>query len=139
MHSTMHQHHEQLTKQSCPHQKFKIYTFRYQCGSANCASGNMLRRSSRRILLIGFGPVRIRGAVAGQPHTSWLSSEVLFESYGHDGPGLYLGDGQTEACLKNMGVTGLKTPWAIPKRKPEYRSAPPMYGPTPDLTLDRRH
>ena len=31
----------------------------------------------------------------------------LSEGYGHDGPGVCLGDGQTEAYLKDMGMTGL--------------------------------
>ena len=31
----------------------------------------------------------------------------LSEGYGHDGPVVCLGDGQTEAYLKDMGMTGL--------------------------------
>ena len=31
----------------------------------------------------------------------------LSEGYGHDGPGVCLGDGQTEACMKDMDMTGL--------------------------------
>ena len=46
----------------------------------------------------------------------------LFEGYGHDGPGVCLGDGQTEAYLKDMGMTGLASAWAMARRRPkEYR------------------
>ena len=38
------------------------------------------------------------------------SGGVLSEGYGHDGPGVCLGDGQTEAYLKDMGMTSLE-PW----------------------------
>ena len=31
----------------------------------------------------------------------------LSEGYGHDGPGVCLGDGQAEAYLKDMAITGL--------------------------------
>ena len=31
----------------------------------------------------------------------------LSEGYGHDGPGVCLGDGQTDSHLKDMGMTGL--------------------------------
>ena len=32
----------------------------------------------------------------------------LTEGYGHDGPGVCLGDGQTEACLRETGMTVMK-------------------------------
>ena len=35
------------------------------------------------------------------------SGGVLSEGYGHDGPGVCLGDGQTEAYLEDAGMTGL--------------------------------
>ena len=35
---------------------------------------------------------------------------VLFEGYGHDGPGVRLGDGQTEAYLRDTDMTGLVPP-----------------------------
>ena len=38
--------------------------------------------------------------------------------YGHDGPGVCLGDGQTEAYLKDMGMTGLASAWAMARRRP---------------------
>ena len=47
---------------------------------------------------------------------------VLSKGYGHDGPGVCLGDGQTEAYLKDMGMTGLASAWVMARRRPkEYR------------------
>ena len=47
----------------------------------------------------------------------WLS-----EGYGHVGPGVCLGDDQTEAYLKDMGMAGLASVWAMARRRPkEYR------------------
>ena len=46
------------------------------------------------------------------------SGGVLSERYGHDGPGVCLGDGQMEAYLKDMGMTGLTSVWAIARRSP---------------------
>ena len=44
------------------------------------------------------------------------------EGYGHDRPGVCLGDGQTESYLKNTGITGLASAWAMARRRPkEYR------------------
>ena len=50
----------------------------------------------------------------GLDHAKWASTGftvasggVLFEGYGHGGLGVCLGDGQTEAYLKNIGMTGL--------------------------------
>ena len=37
----------------------------------------------------------------------------LSEEYGHDGPGFCLGDGQTEAYLKDMDMTGLASARAM--------------------------
>ena len=46
----------------------------------------------------------------------------LSEGYGHDGPGVCLGDGQTEAYLKDMGLTGLASAWVMVRRRTkEYR------------------
>ena len=46
----------------------------------------------------------------------------LSEGYGHDGPGVCLDDGQTEAYLKDMGMTGLASAWTMARRRPrEYR------------------
>ena len=42
------------------------------------------------------------------------SGEGLSVGYGHDGPGVCLGDGQTEAYLKDMDMTGL-----VPGRWPD--------------------
>ena len=50
------------------------------------------------------------------------SGGVLSEGYGHDGPGVCLGDGQTEAYLKDMGMMGLASAWAMASRRTkEYR------------------
>ena len=38
------------------------------------------------------------------------SGGVLSEEYGHDGPGVCLGDGQTEAYLKDIGMTAWRLP-----------------------------
>ena len=35
------------------------------------------------------------------------------EGYGHEGSGVCLGDGQAEAYLKDMGMTGLASAWAM--------------------------
>ena len=44
------------------------------------------------------------------------------EGYGHDGPGICLGDGQTEAYLRDMGVAGLESAWTMARRRTkEYR------------------
>ena len=37
--------------------------------------------------------------------------------YGHDGPGVCLGDGQMEVYLKDMGMTGLASARAMAKRR----------------------
>ena len=42
----------------------------------------------------------------------------LSEGYGHDGPGVCLDDGQTEAYLKDAGMTGLASAWAMSERVP---------------------
>ena len=44
--------------------------------------------------------------------SSDLYSETISEGYGHDGHG-FLGDGQTEAYLKDMGMTGMASAWAM--------------------------
>ena len=50
------------------------------------------------------------------------SGGVLSEGYGHSGPGVCLGDGQTEAYLKDIGMTGLASAWAMARRRTkEYR------------------
>ena len=46
------------------------------------------------------------------------SGGVLSEGYGHGGPGICLGDGQREAYLKNMGMTGLTSVWAMARGRP---------------------
>ena len=50
------------------------------------------------------------------------SGGVLSEGYGLDGPGVCLGDGQTEAYLRDTGMAGLAPAWAMARRRPkEYR------------------
>ena len=60
----------------------------------------------------------------------------------HDGHGVCLGDGQTEAYLKNTGMIGLASAWAMARRRTkEYRHrwtrrrAAPAYAPIPDILL----
>ena len=85
---------------------------------------------------------------------------VLSEGYEHGVPGVCLGDGQTEANLKDMGMLGLASAWATAWGKPIWRiwawrltgrwpdggwrktvtrwkrqCASPAYAPIPDLTL----
>ena len=65
------------------------------------------------------------------------SGGVLPQGYGHGGPGVCLGDGQTEAYLKDTGMTGLASVWAMARgRTKEYRrkvDAATAYVPIPDL------
>ena len=50
------------------------------------------------------------------------SGAVLSEGYGHGGPGVCLGDSQTEFHLKDMGMAGLASVWAMARRRTkEYR------------------
>ena len=42
----------------------------------------------------------------------------LSERYAHDGPGVCLGDCQTESCLKEMDMTGMASTWAMARRRP---------------------
>ena len=42
----------------------------------------------------------------------------LYEEYGHDRPGVCLGEGQTEAYLKDMSMTGLASVWVMARRRP---------------------
>ena len=46
------------------------------------------------------------------------SGGVLPEGYGHDGPGVCLGDGQTEVYLKNKGMTDLAFICVMVKQRP---------------------
>ena len=40
------------------------------------------------------------------------------EGHGHDGPGVCLGDSQTEAYRQDMNMTGLASAWAMARRRP---------------------
>ena len=41
------------------------------------------------------------------------SGGVLSDGYGHDGPVVCLGDGQREAYLRDVGMAGLASAWAM--------------------------
>ena len=45
------------------------------------------------------------------------SGGSLTEGYGHDGLGVCLGGGQKEAYLKDMGLAGLASVWAMTRRR----------------------
>ena len=69
------------------------------------------------------------------------SGGVLSEGYGHDRPGVWLGDGQTEDYQKDMGMAGLVSVWAMARRRmKEYRrkvdagTRCSAYAPTLDLS-----
>ena len=47
-----------------------------------------------------------------------VSGGVPSERYGHDGPGVCLGDGQTVAYLKDTAMTGLASAWAMARLWP---------------------
>ena len=74
--------------------------------------------SLRRIPPIGFFPVEIRGAgpCRGAPTRFVVASGgVLSEGYGHGGPGVCQGDGQTEAEeVPSQGGRGDVTSSAAP-------------------------
>ena len=44
---------------------------------------------------------------------------VLSEGYGHDGPDICLGGSQTMAYLKDTGMAGLASGWAMDRRGPK--------------------
>ena len=72
---------------------------------------------------IRFFLAEIRGAVScrgGDYAIGFMvaSGGGLSEGYGHDGPGVRLGDGQTEAYTKDMGMTGLVSAWAMARCSP---------------------
>ena len=46
------------------------------------------------------------------------SGGVLSEGYGHVGLGVCLGDSQTESYLKDKGMMGLASAWAMARRRP---------------------
>ena len=76
----------------------------------------MWRDSLQRIPPIGFSLVEIRGT----DHAEGASTRFMVASdgHGHDGPGVCLGDGQTEAYLKDTGMTGLASAWAMARERP---------------------
>ena len=81
----------------------------------------MWHDSLRKIPPIGFFLVDIRGAGPCREgaHTFMVASGGgLSEGYGHGGPAVCLGDRQTEAYLKDTGMTGLASAWAMARRRP---------------------
>ena len=65
------------------------------------------------------------------------SGGVLSEGYG---PGVCVGDGQTEISLKDTGMAGLASVWAIARPRPEEYcreadGAALAYAPIPDSDL----
>ena len=88
---------------------------------SNYASMGMWRNALRRIPPIGFFLVEIRGAGPCRGVSTGFmvaSGGGLSGGYGHDGPGVCLGDGQTKAYLKDMGMTGLASALAMVRRRP---------------------
>ena len=57
---------------------------------------------------------------AEEASTGFMVASVggLSEGHRHGGPGVCLGDGQKEAYLKDMGMTGLASAWAMARRRP---------------------
>ena len=49
----------------------------------------------------------------------FVSGGALSEGYRHDGSGICLGDGQTEGYLKDTGMAGLASAWAMATRMPK--------------------
>ena len=77
------------------------------------------------LYVIAIGHSRSEGLDYGEGASTGFvvaSGGGLSEEYGHDGPGVCLGDGQREGYLKDAGMTGLASAWAMAKRRTkEYR------------------
>ena len=71
----------------------------WACGATPCR-----RFRPSNFLSVSKGLDHAKGASTG---FMVASGGGLSEGYGHDGPGVCLGDGQTEAYLKDMGMAGL--------------------------------
>ena len=54
----------------------------------------------------------------GRPMLRVASGGGLSGGCGHGGPGVCLGDGQTESYLEDMGMTGLASAWVMARRRP---------------------
>ena len=50
--------------------------------------------------------------------SSPINESLLSEGYGHGGPGVCPSDGQTEAYLRDTGMTGLASAWVMARRRP---------------------
>ena len=101
------------------------FEWRFFFGSANYASTVMWCVFLQRMPPIGSCLVKIRGLNHAEVILRMLHGCVsggLSQGYVHDGPGVCLVDGQTEAYLKDMCMTGLASAWAMSSRGPkEYR------------------
>ena len=59
------------------------------------------------------------GPCGGPPACFVVASDaVLSEGHRHDGPGVCMGDAQTKAYLRDMGMTGLASAWVMARRRP---------------------
>ena len=71
---------------------------------------------------VASGGAYLKGMGLSDLASAWTMARGLSEGYEHDGPGVCLGDGQTEAYLKDMDMTGLASAWAMARRRSkEYR------------------
>ena len=65
--------------------------------------------------------ILLRWVLTGLASAWTMADGSLSEGYGHDGPDVCLGDGQTKAYLKDMDMMGLASAWAMARRKPIWR------------------
>ena len=97
----------------------------YRTATSYYASMGMWCDSLRRIPPVGFFFLEIEWLdhAEGAPTRFMVASGGnLSEGCGYFGPGVCLGDDQTETYLKDMGMTGLASVWAMARRRPkEYR------------------
>ena len=69
--------------------------------------------------MIASGGVLSEGCGHGGPGVCMGDGQTeASEGYGHGGLGACLVDGQTEAYLKDMGIAGLASAWAMARRRP---------------------
>ena len=66
------------------------------------------------------------------------SGGVLFDGYGHGGPGVCLGDGQTESYLNDMRLVRLASDWAMARKSTVARWTRRRVAPSYALTADLR-
>ena len=84
--------------------------------------GKLERGRGRKREVVCYGNIcyvrSSRGAEGPSACFEVASGGDLSDEYEHDGPGVCLGDGQTEAYLMNMSMTGLASAWAMARRRP---------------------